>query len=90
MLWLVLHSTVAGHSMQGIGIENYTVALFKGYGGNCEVLLCPYFYVLRRYSIFYLKSIHLAMGYLVLLCIYTHYIIGNTCRSTWLDYFQPM
>ena len=30
MLWLVLYSAVAGQSMQGIGIENYTAFIFPG------------------------------------------------------------
>lgn len=30
MLWLVLYSTIAGQSMQGIGIENYTAFIFPG------------------------------------------------------------
>lgn len=36
MLWLVLYSAVAGHSMQGIGIENYTAFIFPG----LVVLVC--------------------------------------------------
>jgi ABC-2 type transport system permease protein len=30
MLWLVLYSTVAGQSMQGIGIQNYTAFILPG------------------------------------------------------------
>lgn len=30
MLWLVLYSTVAGQSMQGIGIDNYTAFILPG------------------------------------------------------------
>lgn len=30
MLWLVLYSAIAGQSMQGLGIENYTAFIFPG------------------------------------------------------------
>ncbi len=30
ILWLILYSTVAGQSMQGIGIENYTAFILPG------------------------------------------------------------
>ena len=30
MLWLILHSSVAGQSMQGMGIENYTAFILPG------------------------------------------------------------
>lgn len=36
MLWLVLYSAVAGQSMQGLGIENYTAFIFPG----LVVLVC--------------------------------------------------